>query len=73
MLLHIPTVSVLLIKEVDPLSYLLAVAPHLNDVLGEWFSDDFEQVRGVLARLDVKGVDNEFGELVQDACGRLQG
>lgn len=45
---------------------------YLNDGFGERVRDDVEQVRGVLARLDVEGVNQECGELVKDARRYLQ-
>lgn len=38
-------------------------ALYLNDGVGERVGDDIEQFGGVIAGLDVEGVDEELGEL----------
>lgn len=45
---------------------------YLDDGVGERVRDDVEQVGGVLARLDVEGVDQDLGEFVQNTCGDFQ-
>lgn len=52
---------------------LNACRPDLDDGVGERVRDDVEQVGGVLAGLDVEGIDQEQGEFVQNPRGGLQG
>lgn len=52
---------------------VLEQAPYLDDGVGERVGDDVEQLGGVVARLDVERVDEELGELEEDAGGHLQG
>lgn len=45
---------------------------YLDDGGGQRVCDDAEQFRGILARLDVEGTNQEVCELVKNACSCLQ-
>ena len=45
----------------------------LDDGVGERVRDDVEQIGGVLAGLDVEGLDHDRGEFVQSPRGGLDG